>query len=95
MQVNLTSQYLSYKKKYKRDTQILKKLDDTIKLFISNYKSSSLQYKKINCQKDKNRYSIRVINTQYRILMTVYDGNNADLKCICSHDEYDRLNKNC
>ncbi len=48
----------------------------------------------MNCKKDKDRYSIRIPNTQYRILMNctidvIY------LVCVCSHDEYDRRNRGC
>ena len=48
----------------------------------------------MTCKKDKDRYSIRVVNTQYRILMTMVN-NEALLVCVCSHDNYDRINKNC
>jgi len=95
LQVNFSPQYLSYKKKFKKDSLMIKRIDDTIDLFINDNHTPSLKYKKITCKKDKARYSIRIIGTQYRILMTIYDSNYADLKCICSHDEYSRINKNC
>ena len=48
----------------------------------------------MNCKKDKDRHSIRVQNTQYRILMSV-NKKEIFLICICDHDDYDRRNKNC
>lgn len=47
-----------------------------------------------NCKKDKYRYSVRVLNTQYRILLTVIE-EIYELRHILTHDEYDRINKDC
>ena len=44
--------------------------------------------------KDKNRYSITIINTQYRILATICD-NKAVFLMLVNHKTYDRINKNC
>ncbi|WP_346388927.1 hypothetical protein [Sulfurimonas sp. NWX367] len=95
MEIIKTSQYLRTEK------QLIKKyvlsqiqINDTLELFKQDPNHSSLHYKKMNCKKDKDRYSIRIPNTQYRILMNctidvIY------LVCVCSHDEYDRRNRGC
>ena len=90
-----TTQYSRTKKKILRKF-ILKEEDikATLTLFQENQSEASLHYKKMTCKKDKNRYSIRVLNTQYRILMTVVD-DSATLACICDHDDYDMRNKGC
>ena len=54
----------------------------------------SVNLKKIKCKHQKNRYSIRLKNTQYRILID-YENDLAILQCICDHDDYDRRNKDC
>jgi len=90
LQVNETPAYLSHKKRFKKDKQLLIKIEETIQLL----KQEKIHFKKIICKKDKNRYSIRVANTSYRILATIYD-NTADLICVCTHQKYDRYNKNC
>jgi len=48
----------------------------------------------ITCKKDKNRYSITVPSTQYRILMTILD-DVAYLVALLNHKEYDKNNKDC
>ncbi len=95
MTVIETKQYLRTKKKLlKKHSLSEKNIESTIDLFMKKSDDSSLHYKKMTCKKDKDRYSIRVLTTQYRILMTVIE-NEAFLVCICSHDDYDRLNKDC
>jgi len=90
-----TKQYLRTKKKIlKRFILKEKDIEFTLKLFQENPKEISLHYKKMTCKKDKNRYSIRVLNTQYRILMTV-ERDNAILACVCDHNDYDIRNKGC
>ncbi len=89
--VNEKKQFLSYKKKLKN---INVNIEETLSLFKENPHDTRLHYKKIICKKDKYRYSIRVLGTKYRILMSSYE-DKADLHCICNHDDYDRLNKNC
>ena len=83
-----------YKKLTKNNKQLKEKVDLTIEIFKSNYQDSRLNYKHIICKKDKFRYSIRVINTQYRILMTCID-NICEFRFLLDHDEYDRKNKDC
>ena len=90
-----TTQYNRTKKKIlKRFVLKEKDIKNTLSIFQKNPKEPSLHYKKMTCKKDKNRYSIRILNTQYRILMTVI-GDNAMLACICDHDDYDMRNKGC
>ena len=90
-----TVQYLRTKKKLlKKHSLSENDIEITLDLFKNDKENSSLHYKKMICKKDKDRYSIRVLNTQYRILMTVLN-NEAFLLCVCSHGDYDRINKNC
>ena len=92
MTITETTQYIRTKKKILKRF-ILKKeqIETTLALFQKNPNELSLHYKKMSCKKDKNRYSIRVLNTQYRILMTV-EGDNTLLACVCDHD---MRNKGC
>ena len=93
--INETTQYLRTKKKILKKYSLSENdISTTIELFKNHPKDTSLHYKKMNCKKDKDRYSIRVLNTQYRILMTVQE-NEVILVCVCSHDDYDRRNKDC
>ena len=69
-------------------------IDKTLEIFLSNHFDNRLHFKKIICKNDKNRHSIRIINTSYRIIFTIFDGR-AYLVCVCDHDDYDRRNKNC
>jgi hypothetical protein len=69
-------------------------IDDAINLYLSDKNNQKLQFKKINCKRDKNRHSIRIPNTQYRILMSITVEVTV-LQCICNHDDYDMRNKNC
>ncbi|MEA2048092.1 MAG: hypothetical protein U9O64_06540 [Campylobacterota bacterium] len=90
-----TVQYLRTKKKLLKKHSVSENdIETTLALFKKNKDDSSLHYKKMICKKDKERYSIRVVNTQYRILMTIVN-DEALLVCVCSHDDYDRINKNC
>ena len=63
-------------------------------LFIENHNNPTLHYKSIICKKDKNRYSIRVLNTQYRILLTILD-DIAYFQALLNHKDYDKNNKDC
>ncbi|WP_457560564.1 type II toxin-antitoxin system RelE/ParE family toxin [Caminibacter sp.] len=83
-----------YKKLIKNNKNLKEKIDFTIELFKKDYKNQKLNFKHIICKKDKYRYSIRVINTQYRILMTCID-NICEFRFLLDHDEYDRKNKDC
>ncbi len=69
-------------------------LDKTLEIFLSNHLDNRLHFKKIVCKSDKNRHSIRIINTSYRIIFTILD-STAYLICVCDHDDYDRRNRNC
>lgn len=90
-----TVQYLRTKKKLLKKHSVSENdIETTLALFKKDKDDLSLHYKKMICKKDKDRYSIRVLNTQYRILMTVIN-TEALLVCVCSHDDYDRINKNC
>ena len=69
-------------------------IDSTINLYLSNSSDPRLQFKKITCKRDKYRHSMRIPNTQYRILMSI-TGDVTVLVCICDHDDYNFRNKNC
>jgi len=69
-------------------------IDTTIDLFVNDRSNYLLGFKKIKCKHDKNRHSIRISNTQYRILLSI-DNNITVLQCICDHDEYDMRNRRC
>jgi len=95
MTITETIQYLRTKKKLlKKHSLSPDDIEKTLELFKKEKDDPSLHYKKMLCKRDKDRHSIRVLNTQYRILMTVV-GDEALLVCVCSHDDYDRINKNC
>lgn len=93
---------LEYSKEYLRTLKRITKkrtipvalIDDTIALYLSNRDDPRLQFKPITCKRNKYRHAIRILNTQYRILMSVLD-NLTILVCICDHDDYDRKNKGC
>jgi len=84
----------SYKKLIKRGSISREDFIQTKKEFEKDYSSPTLHFKKIVCKNDKYRHSIRVLNTSYRIIMTL-EKNIGYLICICDHDDYDRRNKNC
>jgi mRNA-degrading endonuclease RelE of RelBE toxin-antitoxin system len=69
-------------------------IDSAIDLYLENKTDIRLQFKHINCSRDKNRHSIRIPSTQYRILMSITNDISL-LVCICDHDDYDLRNKNC
>jgi plasmid maintenance system killer protein len=94
LQVNETTRYTSSKKKFRRDTDLLNKIEETKTLFIKDASNIKLHFKKITCKKDKFRHSTRVLNTQYRILMTLTE-ETAQFLCICTHKRYEQYNKNC
>ena len=90
-----TTQYARTKKKIIKKFILTKQeIDATLTLFKEHQNDPSLHYKKMTCKKDKNRYSIRILGTSYRILMTVLN-NEAILACVCDHDDYDMRNKGC
>lgn len=90
-----TTQYVRTKKKLlKKHSLSSESIEFTLSLFKDNRLNPILHYKKINCKKDKNRFSIRIQNSQYRILMTM-NNDQIFLVCICDHDDYDARNKDC
>ena len=90
-----TSQYFRTQKQLiKKHTLSKVEIENALDLFEKNPHHTSLHYKKMTCKKDKDRYSIRIPGTQYRILMNVFT-DTVYLVCVCGHDEYDRRNKGC
>ena len=71
----------------------LNQLKKAEKLLLQNPNHPSLNLKKIICQKEKSRFSIR-INKNYRVLFDKQN-DNYYFHCICNHNEYDKINKNC
>jgi len=95
MEIIKTSQYIRTQKHLiKKHTLSKTDIESSLTLFEKDPHHLSLHYKKMICKKDKERYSIRIIGTQYRILMNIAS-DTAYLVCVCSHDEYDRRNKGC
>ncbi len=90
-----TSQYLRTRKRLiKKHSLTANAIDSALILWIDNPKHPALHFKPMTCKKDKERYAIRIPNTQYRILMNLVE-NEARLVCVCDHGDYDRRNKNC
>ncbi|KIM06437.1 MAG: hypothetical protein KU28_08195 [Sulfurovum sp. PC08-66] len=87
-----------YERTFKRITKryilTCENIESAIELFKTDSSNQKLQFKKIQCKHDKNRHSMRIPNTQYRILISI-DENVAVLQCICDHDEYSMRNKRC
>jgi len=87
-----------YERTLKRITKrhILDKesIEKSITLFTTDSSNTALQFKKIKCKRDKYRHSIRIPNTQYRILLSITE-EVIVLQCICDHDEYNMRNKKC
>jgi len=94
MQVELTRAYISSAKKLKKNRNLINKIEESEKLLRENHLDNRLHFKPMTCKQNKTMHSIRVINTQYRILFTLHE-DTAELRCVCNHDEYDRRNKNC
>jgi len=95
MRIDKSSRYeRDVKKLIKSHTLSREAIEATEELFIKDPSTSSLRYHQIKCKKDKNRYSITLPNTQYRILATVI-GDEAYFNTILNHDSYDRINKDC
>ncbi|MDQ7086039.1 MAG: plasmid stabilization protein [Sulfurovum sp.] len=69
-------------------------IEETENTFKIYYLDPTLHYKSIRCKKDKYRYSIRVPNTQYRILMTILE-DTAYFVSLLNHRDYDKNNKDC
>jgi len=95
MTIDKTPRYNRTVKKIIKSHKLTKEvIEDTENLFISNPHEPSLHFKPIICKKDKNRHSIRVPSTQYRILITLLD-EVAYLVALLNHKEYDKNNKDC
>jgi len=87
---------IKYSKRFERQLKRLRRLsqfEKVINLFKENQNHPSLHFKKINCKNYKETYSIR-IDKNYRILMQT-EKEIFIFICICNHDEYDRLIKDC
>ena len=78
----------------KRKILSLRQIEETEKLFSQDPFHKSLRYHKIICKKDKFRYSVTIINTSFRILLSNYK-DIAYFRSIHNHDQYDRMNKDC
>jgi len=95
MEVQYTKDYLRTLKRITRKHALSSEtIDRAIELYLTDSHDVRLQLKPITCKRDKNRHSIRIPNTQYRILMSIVE-NTTWLVCICDHDDYDYRNKNC
>jgi len=82
------------KKLTKKHLLTSEQIEETEQLFIADRELKSLRYHDIKCKKDKNRWSITVPNTQYRILVTDL-GGVVKFLTLLDHSAYDRINKNC
>ena len=94
MQVEFTRAYKSSAKKLKKNRDLINKIEESEKVLRANHLDNRLHFKPMNCKKSETMHSVRVINTQYRILFTLHE-DISELRCVCDHDEYDRRNKNC
>ena len=95
MTIEYSKDYLrTLKRITKKRTLSSEHIDHAISIYLSNPNDIRLQFKSIHCKRDKNRHSIRIPNTQYRILMSIVEKITL-LVCICDHDDYDYRNKNC
>ena len=95
MKIEYSKDYLrTLKRITKKRTLSTAVIDEAIALYLSNRDDPRLQFKPIVCKRDKYRHSIRIPNTQYRILMSIVEDLTI-LVCICSHDDYNRRNKGC
>ena len=82
------------KKLTKKHLLTSEQIEETEQLFIEDCELKSLRYHAITCKKDKNRWSITVPNTQYRILVSDL-GDVVKFLTLLDHNAYDRINKNC
>ena len=95
MTIDKTPRYNRTVKKIIKSHKLTKEvIEETEELFKNNPHEPSLHFKPITCKKDKNRHSIRVSSTQYRILMTLLD-DVAYLVALLNHKDYDKNNKDC
>lgn len=95
MQIEKENFYIRDKNKLIAKNHLLDELiEETENLFRENPKDKRLRLHKIQCKHDKNRYSITIIHTQYRILATICQELAIFIKLV-NHKTYDRINKNC
>ena len=95
MTIEYSKDYLrTLKRIVKKRTLFSSLIDSAIELYLQDSADIHLQFKSIKCKRDKNRHSMRIPNTQYRILMSIVNDISL-LVCICDHDDYDLRNKNC
>ena len=91
-----TPKYLRSVKKIVSSHKLTQKIiDDTEMLLLENRYDISLHFKSITCKRDKNRYSVRVPNSAYRILITLLENDDMGLVTLLNHKDYDRHNKDC
>lgn len=85
------------KKLIKKRNLTREEVENTIQTFLDNPYDHNIEYKVIYCKVDKRRHSMRIIGTQYRILVTdfIEEENRLVLRLILNHDDYQRTNKNC
>lgn len=69
-------------------------IDETIDVYLTDPVDHRIRLHNIACKHDKNRKSITVIGTQYRILLTIEKSVPVFVRLV-DHNEYDRLNKDC
>ncbi len=69
-------------------------IDEAERLFESDHNNYKLRPHIIICKKDKNKVSLTIPNTSYRILY-IKDNNIAYFEQILNHGKYDRVNKDC
>lgn len=95
MRIDKLSRYEQDVKKLIKKRKLTKEeIEDTENLFLKDKKSKSLRYHPISCKKDKQRYSISLSNSPYRILFSEYIDVSI-FRRLVSHGEYDRINKDC
>jgi len=82
------------KKLTKSHKLTIEEIDFTEELLCKDLYHKTLRFHKIVCKKDKDRYSITIPNTQYRILITKLE-KKIYLNTLLDHKAYDRINKNC
>lgn len=93
MTIGYSKDYLrTLKRIIKKRTLSSNLIDNAINLYLTDKADVRLQFKKISCKRDKYRHSIRIPNTQYRILISVVKDLSV-LVCIRDHDDYDLRNK--
>ena len=79
-EIIFSSDFNRTKKKYIKNSSLNQEiLEEVIAIFKEN--PQKLEFKHIKCKKDKNRYSIRVFNTGFRILLSSLP-NSFVFRCI-------------